>query len=99
MNKQKLLLTILLSWVTIYLAAQDGKLPIIDMHQHAHNKMWRTETGEPLPRICTPEPCVHAPAKYRVNGPLSNISEFYKTFNVKPSNKMYQADSLRVVIW
>ena len=64
MNKQKLLLTILLSWVTIYLAAQDGKLPIIDMHQHAHNKMWRTETGEPLPRICTPEPCVHAPAKY-----------------------------------
>ncbi len=42
---------------------------------------------------------VHAPAKYRVNGPLSNIPEFYKTFNVKPNNKMYQADSLRVVIW
>ena len=42
---------------------------------------------------------VHAPAKYRVIGPLSNIPEFYKTFNVKPNNKMYQPDSLRVVIW
>ena len=42
---------------------------------------------------------VHAPAKFRINGPLRNIPEFYKTFNVKPNNKMYQPDSLRVVIW
>lgn len=42
---------------------------------------------------------VHAPAQYRINGPLSNIPEFYKAFNVKPGNKMYQPDSLRVVIW
>lgn len=42
---------------------------------------------------------VHAPAQFRINGPLSNIPEFYKTFNVKPGNKMYQPDSLRVVIW
>ena len=42
---------------------------------------------------------VHAPAQFRINGPLSNISEFYKAFNVKPGNKMYQPDSLRVVIW
>jgi len=42
---------------------------------------------------------VHAPAKFRINGPLSNISEFYKAFNVKPGDKMYQPDSLRVVIW
>ena len=42
---------------------------------------------------------VHSPAKYRIIGPLSNIPEFYKTFNVKPSNLMYQPDSLRVVIW
>lgn len=43
---------------------QDGRLPIIDMHQHAHNKMWRTPTGEPLPRICMPEPCEHIKAKF-----------------------------------
>ncbi|MCF8320218.1 MAG: M13 family metallopeptidase [Flavobacterium sp.] len=42
---------------------------------------------------------VHAPAHFRINGPLSNIPEFYKAFNVKPGNKMYQPDSLRVVIW
>ena len=42
---------------------------------------------------------VHAPAQFRINGPLSNIPEFYKAFNVKPKNKMYQPDSLRVVIW
>ncbi|HTJ51794.1 MAG TPA: M13 family metallopeptidase [Cyclobacteriaceae bacterium] len=42
---------------------------------------------------------VHAPARFRVNGPLSNIPEFYKTFNIKESDLMYQPDSLRVVIW
>ncbi|HEV2354853.1 MAG TPA: M13 family metallopeptidase, partial [Puia sp.] len=42
---------------------------------------------------------VHAPAKERVNGPLENIPEFYEAFNIKPGDKMYRPDSLRVVIW
>ena len=42
---------------------------------------------------------VHAPAQYRINGPLANIPEFYKAFNIKPGSKMRQADSLKVVIW
>ena len=42
---------------------------------------------------------VHAPAEYRVNGPFSNIDEFYSTFNIKPGDKMYRPDSLRVRIW
>ncbi len=42
---------------------------------------------------------VHSPSQFRINGPLSNIPEFYKAFNVKPGNKMYQPDSLKVVIW
>jgi putative endopeptidase len=42
---------------------------------------------------------VHAPAKYRVNGPFSDIDEFYKTFDVVPGDKMYVADSARVRIW
>ncbi|MEO6583047.1 MAG: M13-type metalloendopeptidase, partial [Ferruginibacter sp.] len=42
---------------------------------------------------------VHAPAKERVNGPVVNVSEFYEAFNVKPGNKMYRPDSLRVKIW
>ncbi|MBC6112392.1 M13 family metallopeptidase [Pedobacter sp. CCM 8938] len=42
---------------------------------------------------------VHAPAQYRVNGPLANVPEFHKAFGIKPGSKMYQPDSLRVVIW
>lgn len=42
---------------------------------------------------------VHAPAKFRINGPLANIPEFYEAFGVKPGDKMYQPDSLRVSIW
>ncbi len=42
---------------------------------------------------------VHAPAKERVNGPMANIPEFYEAFGVKPGDKMYRADSLRVSIW
>lgn len=42
---------------------------------------------------------VHSPSKYRVNGPFPNVPEFYEAFNVKPGNKMYLADSLRVHLW
>lgn len=42
---------------------------------------------------------VHAPAQFRINGPLSNMPEFYKAFNVKSGDKMFQPDLLRVVIW
>ncbi|RYE24551.1 MAG: M13 family peptidase [Sphingobacteriales bacterium] len=42
---------------------------------------------------------VHSPAKYRVNGPFPNVPEFYEAFGVKPGNKMYIPDSLRVRLW
>jgi putative endopeptidase len=42
---------------------------------------------------------VHSPAKYRVNGPFVDVDEFFTTFNIKPTDKMYRADSLRVRIW
>jgi putative endopeptidase len=42
---------------------------------------------------------VHSPAKYRVNGPFVDVDEFFTTFNVKPGDKMFRADSLRVRIW
>jgi putative endopeptidase len=42
---------------------------------------------------------VHAPAKWRVLGPLANIPEFYEAFGVKPGQPMWRADSVRVRIW
>ena len=42
---------------------------------------------------------VHSPAKFRIIGPLSNLMEFYETFNVKPNNKMFVSENERVVIW
>ena len=41
----------------------------------------------------------HAPAKWRVIGPLSNMPEFYSAFGVKQGDKMWRPDSLRVKIW
>lgn len=41
----------------------------------------------------------HSPGKYRVNGPLSNMPEFYKAFNVKPGDKMYREEKDRVKVW
>jgi putative endopeptidase len=42
---------------------------------------------------------VHSPSKYRVNGPISNMPEYYKAFGVEEGNAMYRADSIRVKIW
>jgi len=42
---------------------------------------------------------VHAPAMQRVNGPLSDIPEFYEAFNVKPGDAMYLPENKRVNIW
>jgi putative endopeptidase len=41
----------------------------------------------------------HSPSIYRVNGPLSNMSEFYKAFDVKPGDTLYREESDRVSIW
>jgi putative endopeptidase len=42
---------------------------------------------------------VHAPAKWRVLGPLSNVPEFYEAFGVKPGQPMWRPDSIRVEVW
>lgn len=42
---------------------------------------------------------VHSPAQFRVNGPMSNMKEFYDAFNVKESNKMYRNVENRIKIW
>ena len=42
---------------------------------------------------------VHAPAKWRVIGPLSNISEFHEAFGVKSGQPMWRAPEAHVHVW
>jgi len=42
---------------------------------------------------------VHSPAKYRINGPLQNMPEFFEAFGIKPGSKMRRADDKIIVIW
>ncbi|MGH9475022.1 MAG: M13 family metallopeptidase [Terriglobales bacterium] len=42
---------------------------------------------------------VHAPAKYRVNGPLSDSPAFYQAFGVKPGEPMWRPPAERPHIW
>ena len=41
----------------------------------------------------------HSPGRYRCNGPLKNMVEFYNAFDVKPGDKMYRADADRAKVW
>ena len=58
--------------------------------------LYQTRKEELASRLLTD---VHSPAKERVNGPFPNVPEFYEAFDVKPGNKMYLPDSLRVRLW
>jgi len=42
---------------------------------------------------------VHAPGFLRVNGPFSDVPEFYKAFNIKKGDKMWLDPEKRVKIW
>jgi putative endopeptidase len=59
---------------------------------------WRVKRREELARqILVTNP--HSPAKYRVNGVLPNIPDFYQAFNVKEGDGMYLPPEQRVKIW
>ena len=42
---------------------------------------------------------VHSPAKYRVNGPLSNLPDFYEAFGIKQGDPMWRPADKRPNIW
>lgn len=59
---------------------------------------WLSEEREDLLRQALLSD-VHAPAKWRVNGPLSNMPAFYEAFDVKPGQAMWRPEAQRVKIW
>ena len=41
----------------------------------------------------------HAPAPFRINGPMRNIDAWYDAWDVKPTDKLYLKPEDRVRIW
>ncbi|HCN82883.1 MAG TPA: peptidase M13 [Sphingobacteriaceae bacterium] len=64
----------------------------------AFGQVWRIKNRDERLRMrISVDP--HSPEMYRVNGPLSNMPEFYKAFDIKPGDKMYRPEEQRVKIW
>jgi putative endopeptidase len=61
-------------------------------------RIWRGRARNEYARLLvTVDP--HSPPLWRVNGPLSNMTEFAQTFGCKAGDAMVRADSLRPRIW
>ena len=61
-------------------------------------QIWRNKaTEQSLRNQVVTDP--HAPAVWRVMGPLSNLPEFAKAFGCKAGDVMVRADSLKAEIW
>ena len=41
----------------------------------------------------------HSPARYRINGPLKHLPEFYQAFGVKEGDQMWIPEKERISIW
>jgi len=41
----------------------------------------------------------HSPAVHRVNGPITNMDQWYDAFNIQPTDKMYKPKDKRTRIW
>lgn len=65
----------------------------------SYAQSWReSDTNEFLRTLTLSN--VHSPAKFRVNGVVFNVPEFYKAFpSVKPGDKLYRPEDERPVIW
>jgi putative endopeptidase len=61
-------------------------------------RIWRVKTRDEFLRMYV-NTNPHAPAKWRVNGPLMNFTPFYEAFNVQPGDKMYKPEGERIIVW
>jgi putative endopeptidase len=84
--------------------AQKGRPPLIDGFTPeqrfflAWAQIWRSNsTAEALRLRINTDP--HSPARWRTNGPLSNMPEFAAAWGCKPGDAMVRPDSVRPVIW
>ena len=61
-------------------------------------RIWRVKTRDEFLRMYV-NTNPHAPARWRVNGPLMNFTPFYKAFAVQPGDKMYKPEKERITVW
>jgi predicted metalloendopeptidase len=61
-------------------------------------QIWRTKLREEFLRMMVVSN-EHAPGRYRVNGVVANMPEFYAAFGVKPGDRHYLPPERRVKIW
>ncbi|CCH52197.1 Endothelin-converting enzyme 1 [Fibrisoma limi BUZ 3] len=61
-------------------------------------QVWRIKIRDETQRVLVSvDP--HSPAKFRVNGPLTNFEPFYKAFNVQPGQKLYKPEVAQAKVW
>lgn len=86
--------------------SQKGKVPVGKIEGFTpeqrfflgYAETWRTLTREEATRMRTvTDP--HSPAKFRVNGPLSNLPEFFEAFGCKDGDPMKRSEQARPAIW
>jgi len=84
--------------------ADHGEPPVIDgltgdqRFFIAYGYSWQTKYREGAIRerlLSDP----HSPAKFRVNGVVRNMDEWYKAFDVKPGDALYLPPEQRVHVW
>jgi putative endopeptidase len=64
----------------------------------AYAQGWRGKVRDELSRmLLASDP--HSPYRWRVDGTLRNIDEWYSAFGVKPGDKLYLAPKDRVRVW
>jgi putative endopeptidase len=64
----------------------------------AYAQGWRTKARDEA-TIQLLKSNEHAPERFRVNGPVRNVAEWYDAFKISPADPMYLAPDRRVKIW
>ena len=90
---------------TAYQLSLNGKpAPVIDgmtgdqRFFMAWAQVWKAKyREEALVNLIKSDP--HSPPKYRINGPVRNLAEWYSAFDVKDTDKLYLAPADRVRVW
>ena len=63
-----------------------------------YGQVWRNKyREEALRQLIATNP--HSPSKYRANGAVRNVPEFYEAFDVQEDDALYLSSEERVKIW